>query len=53
MDPERLARLFEFAIQIFDCLQKMNPSTRSRVLKVVERLSGQDGLADDVEQMIK
>ena len=53
MDPERLARLFEFAIKIFECLQKMQPETRARVLSIVERFSETPGIASDVEAMLK
>lgn len=52
MDPERLARLFEFALKIYECLSKMQPTSRARLLALVERLSGVAGVAEDVEQLV-
>ena len=52
MDPERLARLFQVVLQLIECLSKMQPEQRQKVLQLTERLSGQKQLAADVEALV-
>jgi hypothetical protein len=53
MDPNRIARLFELIVQIVECLQRMSPESRQRVLGVVEKLTGEIGLAADIEELVE
>ena len=52
IDVSKLVGLFEMAVKIFECLKQMQPQQRSRLLAVVEKLSGMEGIAADLESLV-
>jgi hypothetical protein len=52
IDVTKLVGLFEVAMKIFECLQKMQPAQRAKLLSLVEKVSGVEGIAADVEALV-
>ena len=52
IDVTKLVGLFKVAMKIFECLQKMQPAQRAKLLSLVEKVSGVEGIAADVEALV-
>jgi hypothetical protein len=52
IDVTKLVGLFKVAMKIFECLQKMQPAQRAKLLGLVEKVSGVEGIAADVEALV-